>query len=93
VDFTGVSGAAGKAVTANGLINSGAGGNTPLGFGIGGPIVWNQTTANNSGNAGFAGSGYGSGGSGACTSSNGGGLTSWAGGAGTNGIVIVYEYK
>lgn len=57
----------------------GAGGNTPFGSGGGGII---DATGN-------AGTGYGSGGGGVAT----GNATSYAGGAGKPGVIIVYEYK
>lgn len=60
---------------------SGAGGSLPP-YGVGG-LPW-STTHN-----GTAGSGYGAGGSGAC-SVNG---TNHAGGAGTDGVVIIWEYS
>ena len=59
----------------------GDGGNTPLGFGIGGRTPLTVTTS-------LAGTGYGAGGSGAY---NGATATAAAGAAGTNGVVII-EY-
>jgi len=59
------------------------GGDTPLGYGFGGPMPGVSTGAN-----GQTATGYGAGGSGA---RNGTGTTAYAGGAGTGGIII-FEY-
>lgn len=63
----------------------GAGGNSPMGFGMGGPQVFTATAI-----AGKAATGYGAGGGGAAADDSG---TDQAGGAGTSGLVIVYEYS
>lgn len=61
----------------------GMGGNTPLGFGVGG-----DTNGTATGGAGISGSGYGSGGGGG---KNGSGTTARTGGSGTGGLII-FEY-
>ena len=62
-----------------------AGGSAPLGFGFGAPMPGDVSA---DGNHGVAGSGYGAGGGGAEAGDSGAN-----GGAGTGGIVVVYELR
>ncbi len=67
---------------------SGIGGSGPLGQGGVSPYIVNLSKAGNSG------TGYGSGGSGAISTwTSGGNNGAQAGGNGTSGVIIVYEYK
>lgn len=80
VNGGGEPGAAGFTVTAA-LCNSGGGGSTPYG---GGGVGLNSSSA-----TGTAGTGFGAGGAGAACIAN----SNQTGGAGTNGVIIIYEYK
>jgi hypothetical protein len=74
-------GEAGMTFSSATLASSGNGGSSP--FGGGGKGRVNATAA------GIAGTGYGAGGGGACAIAN----TANAGGAGTAGVIIIWEYK
>jgi len=93
VALTGISGGVGALQGQNFAI-SGVGASTLFGFGFGGAGAFSRSSANQDSAPGNAATGYGAGGSGAIVSyASGTSGIGAAGGAGTNGIVMVYEYK